>query len=149
VIVYLSSERNIFAFVTIWSDLMCWSLSPCNGLSPSPSTISDSDFRQTIGPSSFCGLVRPYRLRLPLSDLPCSQGKDIGFPLEGLLCYIYEKDPHCAGESKQRERGSAIRSGKACLGVSSLRRPLTHENGQPDAFPFGAFGQTTGAGCRD
>ena len=35
-------------------------------------TISQSDFRQVIRSSSHCWLVRPYRLRLNLTDLPCS-----------------------------------------------------------------------------
>jgi hypothetical protein len=46
--------------------------SPCARLSRARSTISQSDFRQTIGPSSLCSLVRPYKLRLSLTDLPCS-----------------------------------------------------------------------------
>jgi hypothetical protein len=46
--------------------------SPCNGLSPSPSTISQSDCLPVIGSSSLCQLVRPYRLRLNPQALPCS-----------------------------------------------------------------------------
>ncbi len=35
-------------------------------------TISQSDFRQAFGSSSRCWLVQPYKLRLNLTDLPCS-----------------------------------------------------------------------------
>ena len=46
--------------------------SPCSRLSRPQSTISQSDFRQAFGSSSPCWLVRPYKLRLNLTDLPCS-----------------------------------------------------------------------------
>ena len=46
--------------------------SPCGRLSRPRSTISQSDFRQVIGSSSPCQLVGPYKLRLNLTDLPCS-----------------------------------------------------------------------------
>src|SRR5436305_12859844 len=48
--------------------------SPCSRLSRPPSTISQSDFRQVIRPSSPCRLVGPYKRRLNLADLPCSHG---------------------------------------------------------------------------
>ena len=46
--------------------------SPCSRLSRPQSTISQSDFRQVIRSSSPCRLVGPYKLRLNLTDLPCS-----------------------------------------------------------------------------
>jgi hypothetical protein len=47
--------------------------SPCDRLSRSRSTISRSDFRQAIGSSSLCRLVRPYPAEVGnLVDLPCS-----------------------------------------------------------------------------
>jgi hypothetical protein len=46
--------------------------SPCSRLSRPRSTISQSDFRQVIGSSSPCWLVRPYKRCLNLTDLPCS-----------------------------------------------------------------------------
>ena len=48
--------------------------SPCSWLSQPRSTISQSDFRQAIGSPSPCRLVGPYKLRLNLTDLPCSYG---------------------------------------------------------------------------
>ena len=48
--------------------------SPCGRLSRPRSTISQSDFRQVIRSSLLCWLVRPYKLRLNLTDLPCSHG---------------------------------------------------------------------------
>jgi hypothetical protein len=47
-------------------------VSPCGWLSQPRSTISQSDFRQAIGSPSPCRLVGPYKLRLNLTDLPCS-----------------------------------------------------------------------------
>jgi hypothetical protein len=46
--------------------------SPCSRLSRPQSTISQSDFHQAIGSSSPRWLVRPFKLRLSLVDLPCS-----------------------------------------------------------------------------
>ena len=46
--------------------------SPCSRLSRLRSTVSQSDFRQVIRPSSLCQLVGPYKQRLNLTDLPCS-----------------------------------------------------------------------------
>lgn len=46
--------------------------SPCSRLSRPRSTINQSDFRQVIGSSSLCWLVRPYKLRLNPTGLPCS-----------------------------------------------------------------------------
>src|ERR1019366_9070900 len=46
--------------------------SPCSGLSPPQSNISQSDFRRAVRSSSLCRLVRPYKLRLNSPDLPCS-----------------------------------------------------------------------------
>ena len=46
--------------------------SPCNGLSPSPSTISQSDCPGVIRSSSRCPLVRPFKPRLHPWALPCS-----------------------------------------------------------------------------
>lgn len=46
--------------------------SPCARLSRARSTISQSDFRQAIRPSSLCSLVRPYKFPLSPTDLPCS-----------------------------------------------------------------------------
>ena len=46
--------------------------SPCNGLSPSPSTLSQSDCPGVIRSSSFCQLVRPFKPRLHPWALPCS-----------------------------------------------------------------------------
>ena len=48
--------------------------SPCGRLSRPRSTTSQSDFRQVVGSSSPCRLVGPYKLRLNLTDLPCSHG---------------------------------------------------------------------------
>src|SRR5215472_3364310 len=48
--------------------------SPGSRLSRPRSTISQSDFRQVIRPSSPCQLVGPYKRRLNLTDLPCSHG---------------------------------------------------------------------------
>src|SRR5246127_2159078 len=46
--------------------------SPCGRLSRPRSTVSQSDFRQIIRPSSPCQLVGPYKRCLNLTDLPCS-----------------------------------------------------------------------------
>ena len=46
--------------------------SPCDRLSRSRSTINRFDFRQTLGSSSSCRLVGPYKQSLSLTDLPCS-----------------------------------------------------------------------------
>jgi len=46
--------------------------SPSDRLSRPQSTISESDFHQAIGSSSPRWLVRPFKLRLSLVDLPCS-----------------------------------------------------------------------------
>jgi len=46
--------------------------SPCSRLSRPPSTVSQSDFRQVFRSSSLCRLVRPYKLGLNLTALPCS-----------------------------------------------------------------------------
>src|SRR3954447_6757156 len=48
--------------------------SPSGRLSRPRSTISQSDFRQVIGPSLPCRLVGSYKLYLNLTDLPCSHG---------------------------------------------------------------------------
>ena len=48
--------------------------SPCGRLSRPRSTTSQSDFRQVFGSSSPCRLVGPYKLRLNLTDFPCSHG---------------------------------------------------------------------------
>jgi len=40
-----------------------------DGVQPKP-----DDFRQVVGSSSPCRLVGPYKLRLNLTDLPCSHG---------------------------------------------------------------------------
>ena len=47
---------------------------PCSRLSRPRSTIRQSDFRQVFGSSSLYQLVRPYKLNLNLTDLPCSHG---------------------------------------------------------------------------
>ena len=63
---------------TVWSSCFPRTIhaslaaSPCSRLSRPRSTISQSDFRQVIGSSSPCRLVQPYKLRLALTDLPCS-----------------------------------------------------------------------------
>ena len=46
--------------------------SPCHGLSPSPSTLSQSDCPGVIRASSLCPLVRPFKPRLHPWALPCS-----------------------------------------------------------------------------
>ena len=46
--------------------------SPCNGLSPSPSTLRQSDCPGVIRSSSLCPLVRPSKPRLHPWALPCS-----------------------------------------------------------------------------
>ena len=46
--------------------------SPCSRLSRPRSTISQSDFRQTVGSSSRIALVGSYKVFLSLTDLPCS-----------------------------------------------------------------------------
>src|SRR5271169_2571066 len=45
---------------------------PSSRLSRLQSTVSQSDFRQVIRPSSPCRLVGPYKRCLNLTDLPCS-----------------------------------------------------------------------------
>jgi hypothetical protein len=46
--------------------------SPCDGLSPSPRTISQFDCPGVIRSSSLCPLVRPFKPRLHPWALPCS-----------------------------------------------------------------------------